>query len=282
MTYQPDYKTRADGSIDYGHYLQRSAVLRGEEFRAVARLVRGMLAALLRRPSGAEPTAAPSADVRRHPVGRPVARKAVPERHRVVEPPQNAPRTVRLKSPRVRQPQVSISYLAPSYRQAELNDAYALQVLSEVIGGGATARLYSRLVVEQGIAGSAGAGYNPIAYDYATFGFYIAPRPGGDVEALEAALRKEIAELLENGVSADEVAAAKKRLVAGAVFARDSLSTAPQVIGAMLTSGGSLEQVEAWPERISEVTAEDVNRALKGVLREEQSVTSYLLPEPTS
>ncbi|WP_193367261.1 M16 family metallopeptidase [Pelagibius marinus] len=208
--------------------------------------------------------------------------KDVPERERVVEPPQNAPRQVKLESPRVRQPQVQVSYLAPSYRQAENNDAYALQVLSEVIGGGATARLYSRLVVEQGIAGSAGAGYNPTNYDYSTFTFYVAPRPGGEVAPLEEALRAQIAELLANGVSEEEVTAAKKRLVAGAVFARDNLATAPRVIGAALTTGGSLEDIEAWPERIDEVTAADVNRAMKGVLRDEQSVTSYLLPEPTS
>jgi len=212
--------------------------------------------------------------------------KDIPARQRVIEPPQNAPREVRLESPRVRQPQVSVSYLAPSYRQAALdgghNDPYALQVLSEIIGGGATARLYSRLVVEQGIAGSAGAGYNPTNYDYSTFTFYVAPRPGDEIEPVEEALRAEIAELLENGVTEEEVAAAKKRLVAGAVFARDSLSTAPRVIGAALTSGVSLEEVEAWPERIDAVTAADVNRAMKGVLRDEQSVTSYLLPEPTS
>ena len=212
----------------------------------------------------------------------PIARKAVPERKRVIEPPQNAPREVRLESPRVRQPQVSVTYLAPSYRQSEGNEAYALQVLSEIIGGGATARLYSRLVVEQGVAGSAGAGYNPTNYDYATFTFYVAPRPGGELEATEAAMRAQIAELLENGVSEAEVTAAKKRLVAGAVFARDNLSTAPRVIGAALTTGGSLEQIEAWPDRIAEVTAADVNSALKQVLRDEQSVTSYLLPKPTS
>jgi len=212
----------------------------------------------------------------------PIARKEVPERKRVIEPPQNAPREVRLESPRVRQPQVSVTYLAPSYRQSEGNEAYALQVLSEIIGGGATARLYSRLVVEQAVAGSAGAGYNPTNYDYSTFTFYVAPRPGGDLEATEGAMRAQIAELLENGVSEAEVAAAKKRLVAGAVFARDNLSTAPRVIGAALTTGGSLEQIEAWPDRIAEVTAADVNSALKQVLRDEQSVTSYLLPKPTS
>jgi zinc protease len=208
--------------------------------------------------------------------------KDIPERRRVIEPPQNAPREVRLTSARVRQPQVSISYLAPSYRQAAGNEAYALQVASEIVGGGATARLYSRLVVEQGIAGSAGAGYSPTNYDYSTFQFYVAPRPGQEVEPAEAALRAEVAKLLESGVTEDEVAAAKKRLVAGAIFARDNLSTAPRAIGAALTTGGTLEQLEAWPERIAEVTADDVNAALKAVLRDEQSVTSYLLPDPTS
>ncbi len=215
-----------------------------------------------------------------------IAAKDVPERRRVVEPPQNAPREVRLTSPRVRQPQVSISYLAPSYRQAgadgDPSEAYALQVASEIIGGGATARLYSRLVVEQGIAGGAGAGYGANNYDYSTFEFYVAPRPGQEIEPAEAALRREIAELLDSGVTEEEVAAAKKRLVAGAVFARDNLATAPRVIGTALTTGGSLEQVESWPQRIAEVTAEQVNAVLKDVLREEQSVTSYLLPDPTS
>ena len=212
--------------------------------------------------------------------------KDIPERQRVIEPPQNAPREVRLTSARVRQPQVSISYLAPSYRQAaedgDPEEAYALQVASEIVGGGATARLYSRLVVEQGVAGSAGAGYGANNYDYSTFEFYVAPRPGQEIEPAEAALRQEIAKLLESGVTEEEVTAAKKRLVAGAVFARDNLSTAPRVIGTALTTGGSLEQVESWPERIAEVTADQVNAALKVVLRDEQSVTSYLLPDPTS
>lgn len=208
--------------------------------------------------------------------------KDIPERRRVIEPPQNAPRSVSLTSARVRQPQVSISYLAPSYRQARGNEAYALQVASEIIGGGATARLYRRLVVEQGIAGAAGAGYSPTNYDYSTFEFYVAPRPGQEVEPCEGALRKEIERLLKEGVTDDEVAAAKKRLVAGAVFARDNLSTAPRVIGAALTTGGTLEQVESWPERIEAVTAAEVNAALQSVLRPEQSVTSYLLPEPTT
>ena len=45
MTSQPDYKTLSDGSIDYRHYLDRSARLRSKEFstafRALWRLLFG-------------------------------------------------------------------------------------------------------------------------------------------------------------------------------------------------------------------------------------------------
>ncbi|MDH3473298.1 MAG: insulinase family protein, partial [Rhodospirillales bacterium] len=99
---------------------------------------------------------------------------------------------------------------------------------------------------------------------------------------LEAALRAEIRRLLDEGVSAEEVAKAKRRLAASAVFARDSLSTGARIFGTALTTGQSVEEVEAWPERIEAVTAEQVNEAARAVLRETSSVTARLLPEPTT
>lgn len=212
----------------------------------------------------------------------PVAAHPVPERKRVKEPPQTAARRVTLRSPQVRQPSLSITYLAPSYRRATGPEAYALQVLDEILGDGATSRLYRSLVVEQGLAASAGSGYSPTAYDTATFRLYVSPRPGIEIERVEAALRDELVRLLRDGVSEDEVAAAKRRLVAGAVYARDSLNTAPNVIGRGLATGQSVDDIESWPERIEAVTAEQVNAAAAAVLRDEQSVTGALLPKPTS
>jgi zinc protease len=211
-----------------------------------------------------------------------VPARAVPERRRVTEPPQHAPRRVTLKSPQVRQPSVSITYLAPSYNSEGAEHAYALQVLDQILGGGATSRLYRALVVEQAIAASAGSGYDAISYDWTTFGFRASPRPGGELAAVETALRAEIARLLEDGVSEEEVATAKRRLEAAAIYARDSLNTAPRIFGMALTSGRSVEDVEAWPERIGKVTQEQVNAAARAVLRDNQSVTGELLPAPTT
>jgi len=213
----------------------------------------------------------------------PIQKADVPERDRLDEPTQNAPRRVELESPRVRQPSLSIRYLAPSYTTAEETATpYALQVLSEVLGGGPTSRLYERLVVEDAVAVSAGSWYSPSAVDTTDFGFYISPRPDVDLSKAESALRAEIDALLSEGVSEQEVANAVDRLRADAVYAQDDVNTAPRVVGRALATGRTVEDVEAWPDRISEVTPAQVEAAAKRVLTPASSVTAVLKPEPTS
>ena len=212
----------------------------------------------------------------------PIPAKAVPERARPTEPPHRASRRVVLESPRVHQPSLSIRYLAPSYRTAEGDEAYALQVLEEILGGGTSSRLYSTLVVEQGIAASAGVGYSADSYDRGGFTFYVSPRPGRSLEDAEAALLAEIERVIEEGVTEEEVATAKKRLSAGAVYARDPLSAAPRIIGRALTTGRTIEELENWPDRIEAVNVDQVNEAMRSLLKGTSSVTGVLLPESTS
>ena len=68
------------------------------------------------------------------------------------------------------------------------------------------------------------------------------------------------------------------RLVRESVYARDSLSTPARIFGAALASGRTVDDVEAWPERIAAVTAAEVDAAARAVLRPETSVTGVLLP----
>ena len=213
------------------------------------------------------------------------ARELAP-RLRPAEPPHHAPRQVTLQSPRVRQPLWMRSYLAPSYRSGETQHAYALEVLAQILGGNATSRLYRGLVVDRALAASAGAHYNPGNLDLAEFSVSLSPRPGGPARAslaeLAAAYEGLIADLLENGVSEDEVARAKLRMRAQAIYARDGLRTGARVLGRALAIGRTVEDVESWPERIAAVTVDQVNRAARAVFVDRRSVTGLLLPKPAS
>jgi len=216
---------------------------------------------------------------------RPLAEKyygAIARGHEVIrtrpaEPDHRAARRVVLTSPQVGQPSWSRTYIAPSYSTAEGNQAYALQVLADVMGGGTTSRLYRRLVVEQGIAASAGAWYNSSRLDVGTFGVSASPRPGTSPAALEAAVIAELKRIVSAGVTAAEVARVKKSMTASAIYARDSLRAGPNIFGRALTTGQTIADVEAWPERIAAVTVDEVNAAARAVLKETDSVTSVLL-----
>lgn len=208
-----------------------------------------------------------------------IAGRPAPPRLRLEEPPPVAARRVVLEDERVQQPSWRRRHLAPSYRTGEPEAAYALEVLAEVIGGGTTSRLYQSLVVDQRLAVSAGAYYSPSALDLTTFTIYASPRPGVTMDELEAAMEKELRDIATGNVDAGEVERAKTRLRANAVYARDSLQRGAYVFGEALTTGQTVEDVEAWPERIGAVTGEGVAEAARRVLNIEASVTGVLLPK---
>ncbi len=134
----------------------------------------------------------------------PIPSRAIPERVRPQEPPPQAARRLELKDPRVQQPALSRMYLAPSYTSAGKEHAYALQVLADLLGGGATSRLYRSLVLEKNVAAGAGSYYDPDTFDQTSFGFSVTPRNGIAMGDVEAALDAVIAKLVADGVSAEE------------------------------------------------------------------------------
>jgi zinc protease len=199
-------------------------------------------------------------------------------RVRPKEPPPVAPRTVMLADPRVAQPSMQRSYLVPSYATSR-EDAQALEVLAHILGSGSTSRLYRALVVEQRLATNAGGFYQGSALDDTRFGVYAIPQPGIGFHAVEAAIDDVIADLVKNGVGAEELDRAKTRMIADAVYAEDNQAALARWYGVALTTGATVDDVKAWPDRIRSVTAEQVRNAARTWLDRKRSVTGYLVKE---
>jgi len=203
----------------------------------------------------------------------------VPPRVRPQEPVHMAPRTVTLADPRVTQPSVQRYYLVPSYTTAKPGESEALEILSHILGRGSNSRMYDALVVEKGIAVNASAGYSGSSLDDTRLYVTGTPKPGTSLAQLEDAIDAVIAEIAQGGVTADELARAKTRLIADAVYAQDNQGTLARWYGAALTTGGTVEQVQGWPDRLRAVTAEQVRDAARGWLDKRRSVTGYLVKD---
>ena len=99
---------------------------------------------------------------------------------------------------------------------------------------------------------------------------------------LEDAIDGVIDNLLANGVTADEVERATSRLVAESIYAKDNQATMARWYGAALTSGGSVERVQTWPDRIRAVTPDAVTTVAKTYLDKRRSVTGYLIKDASA
>ncbi len=205
----------------------------------------------------------------------------LPERIRPQEPPQLASRRVVYEDPRATHASLQLLYLAPTYASGPQEEAYGLEVLAEVLSGSPTSRLYRRLVVEQQVAVSAGAWYSGDGKDPSRFGFWIVPAIGVSIEDAENALRAQIADLLENGITEDELARVKTRMEADMIFARDNVASIARWYGSWLAVGLTTEEIEAWPQRIAEVTVDQVNATARAVIVPQTEVAGILLPEET-
>jgi zinc protease len=202
-------------------------------------------------------------------------------RIRPQEPKPAAARSVTLSDPRVEQPNLQRVYLVPSVVTAKRGESEALEVLAHVLGSGSNSRLYRALVVDKGLAVSAGASYQGSSMDPTRFGVYGAPKSGTTLPQLEEAMDVVIAELIEKGINADELERAKTRLIADAVYAQDSQNTLARWYGAALTTGLTVESVRTWPDRIRAVSADAVRDAAREWLDKRRSVTGYLIKDTT-
>jgi len=203
----------------------------------------------------------------------------VKPRVRPQEPVQEAARTVTLGDPRVTQPSLNRYYLVPSSTTARPGESEALDVLTHILGRGANSRLYRTLVVDKGVAVNAGASYDGTAVDNTRLSVYATPKPETTLPQLEQAIDAVLAEVVENGVSAEELERSKNRLIADAVYANDNQRTLAQWYGASLATGATVEQVRTWPDRIRLVSADAVRDAARRWLDKRRSVTGYLVKD---
>ncbi|MGE0667337.1 MAG: M16 family metallopeptidase [Sphingomonadales bacterium] len=207
-----------------------------------------------------------------------IPRKDVPPRTVSVEAPQLAAREMAMRDARVSQVSWVRTWMAPSYQYGDSKHATALEVLDEIVGGGTTSRLYQTLVVQKKLAVEAGSSYGASGLGPSTFGVSVRPQ-NDDPAPIPAAVEAVLADVAANGVTAEELARAKKSLKAAAVYARDSGEGLANIFGAALVTGRTVEDVLSWPDRIEAVTNADIIAAARAVFVPEHSVTGVLLPE---
>jgi len=179
-----------------------------------------------------------------------------------------------------------LPYLAMIWKVPKLTDvdkdreAYALDVLSSVLDGHDAARLPRRLVREQKLAVSAGAGYDGLGRGEAVFYMSGMPAEGHTVAELEAALRRELQRVADEGVDPAELERVKVQAVAAHVYKRDSMFGQAMEIGGLEAVGLSWRDEDKLLEQLRSVTAEEVQAVAKKYFSDDGLTVGVLDPQP--
>ncbi len=221
-----------------------------------------------------------------------IHKRVLPVRRNFTEPPQVGIKRLVVKAP-AELPQLVMSYHTPTLKIPALEisglkdpdkdwQPYALSVLAGVLDGNESARLNKHLVREQKIASGAGAGYDSTARGPSVFTLEATPSEGKTVADVEAALRQEIALLVKEGVSGEELQRVKAQVRASEVFKLDSLFYQAMQIGQMESIGLGHQAIPVMLEKLQAVTAEQVQLVAKEFLQDDNLTVATLDPQPLS
>jgi zinc protease len=210
----------------------------------------------------------------------PLASRPLPERKPRLEPPQPGIRRLVVKAP-ADLPHLVMAWKAPRIVDViKDREPYALEMLSAILDGNEAARLPKNLVKTQRIAVSAGAGYDSTSRGPALFTLTGSPSDAHSVAELEAGLRAEIAQVIESGVTAEELARAKAQVIAAQIYKRDSMFAEAMEIGQMETVGFSWRDIDRMLEQLKSVTAAEVQAAAKAIFNDDSLTVAELDPQP--
>ena len=191
----------------------------------------------------------------------------------------------------------SAVYPVPTLATTGKEDVFALDVLATLLGRGSSSRLYKKLVVEETSAVSARASYGGYGRSWELFTLAAMPKLDDPInpaeegaaqsraqqkttlQTIEHAMLREVARLQKEPVSARDLQRAKNSMIAGHIFARDSIHSMAAEIGLLSANGLDwLDIVEGYPDKIQAVTAQDVQRVATRYLQPERLMIGILQP----
>ncbi len=167
---------------------------------------------------------------------------------------------------------VLLAWKAPAGLDA---DADSLDVLGQILSGGKSSRLYRKLT-DAGLTTHAGA-FFPRLRDPSLFAIYAMMTPTTTHEEVESAMLDAFAEVAEQGVTEDELARARRQVVAEEAFGRDG----PQSVAARLNEAiavGDWKLFTEYRPRIEAVTAASIQEAARRVFSEDRMTVGWYVP----
>lgn len=212
----------------------------------------------------------------------PLKSRALPERRILAEPQQLGIKRINVKAP-AKLPYLLMAWKAPKLVDVNRDrDPYALEMLAAVLDGHEASRLSKNLVRGSRLAQSTGAGYDTTLRGESMFMLDGQPAEGHTIAELENALREELRQIQEQGVTEAELARVKNQAIASQIYKRDSMMGQAMEIGMLEVIGMHWQDIDRMIEQLRTVTAAEVQAVARKYFSDDTLTIATLDPQPIS
>jgi zinc protease len=202
-----------------------------------------------------------------------IPRGAEPPKVQAKELPQRGERRVTLKK------EAELPFLLMYYHTPNLKspDSYALDVLSVVLAGGRSSRLYHDLVYQKRLARNVDADYNGLSIDPSVFSVTAQLMPGKEAVEIEPEIDRLLEQVKSEPISDRELQKAKNQIESAFVYAQDSIFGQAMKIG-YYEAVGDWRLMDNYLDGVRKVTHQDIQRVAKEYLNRERRTVGVLIP----
>jgi zinc protease len=189
-----------------------------------------------------------------------------------VEPPPDSPREARGVAS-IQRPRLRLAW--PSTRTNTPND-YELDLLANVLGGGEASRL-TRVVRDRDQVVTEIQAYNS-SFPWGEGFFGVDADVAEDVDAAKVRILAEVRRVLDGGVSEEELATAKRQILAAIAMSGQTADGLASVLANNVIDHGNPDYYRHYAEKIQSITADAVLEAGRRYLLPERLMTIVLEP----
>jgi zinc protease len=203
-----------------------------------------------------------------------IPRQDNPKRVDLSQPERKAERRESMTDNLARVARLNIGYITPP---ATNPDAPALVALSRIFGSGQSSRLYQKLVKEKELCSAISSG-SGLRMGPAMFSITCTVRPGMSIDEAEAVISQEVAKLHTSPVTDKELKRVRTETRRQAISFRESVLDRATQLANNAVMYNDPKRINTYLNKISAVTAADVQRVAKAYLNTENRVVMHTLP----
>jgi predicted Zn-dependent peptidase len=146
-------------------------------------------------------------------------------------------------------------------------DRFAIRIMNDVLGAGMSSRLFREVRERRGLAYSVSSGYGYLA-DAGVFTISAGVNRDKLAETISVCMA-EAEDLVSNKVPAEELRKAKDHNIGRFRLSLETAFSLGQRHGEQLITKGEIESIDQVVEEIEAITADDVERVAKRILKRE-------------